>query len=1215
MTGRPGPSGGGGGGREQVDVSLSRGSDEEQEDAFVDDDLGLLPRRGTAGGPGISDDLAGFGLRVAVPPSPPERPPGTGTGSGSGSGRRQGRSGSGSGRSRSRRARAPSADGSAGLGLPVVSDVERGARVPSLTGNPLRDVPSILAFVGRFITRNGNLIHKTPVPPPSDVAELEYVSALHQCSSMSGLRMDCSIRAEEISVYLRSRHGLCVEPALVRSAVLRDGLAAGGDGPRSPGKPGMLDLVELTAALLIPNLLRIRQRRSHDVRFREEDGGGGGEGARPPSVGSASSGEAGSSPPHRTFQSRPSQARRQSSTAPPSGPKTPRGQWHEVDNVKILRDLLRLITEDITGDPTPKPLTEGLVRDILRGYGEDDLAEDAGLVREMVDVASCSLMPPFAGEDGGGGPLGAAGAGSGAGATGLLDLDAFVAALTSDVCRAYDSTRESRRTTNFQDVWMADRRSAGGAGVGGSAAKSTWGRWGSSQNGSFESGNPSDEETAASTSDAGWARKAYIRMDTLPEALNLRKRPNGMGSVENEDGSLVIRRSVTGEAFDLFADMYRSRAWVCVLWFAFIMFYLAFSLTIPLVPSYASYHCEIEGLFETVVCPLVSGIVKQFLNVVQLIIYGIPFICLGSVGNTIEARESLEWIVFCITVFLAFNLIFSLPEFTIPWTLSTDKGVAGRYLAWFDDFTFVAAMVVVALQIVHVAMVIIRPTLTTRQLKKSRYWTFGNSTYEYKIKQSALFKLDKMLSNAHDVHRDVIRSKRSKAGTAVSDNTLSNYGLALAEFSKRDGIFKYIGGIGWTWRRILSGDLFSQDGIWISSRMVTGTFALILLIIAIPVAAYVGLPLVAAQFNPDEDEKLGLGVRISWGACVVVAFLNVVLLTILFLPTVVATIFKFRRGVIGTLRSEDFLHRYRFALDQSTLLVPGMFFGALFSSTAFGLLVGAFLYSMFWKKTQIVVFTIIGNLLGLVIVFCFKIIVVQCIRFTHYKAFYRSSPLRANVINVFLECYGFAISFWFIMVRTVKIVLIGALYLGRVDTPLFSPGVGIFGPFELDNWPTVTRKEILIHEAHRHPYIETLGFLYMMQLRHREQGFAKRANSAWRMVFVVALMPWLHKYRATARQRDGRSGQNRQRSMDLTAAIDNSKHGLAQDMDDSASISSLMFSQWAMGSSSRAEEEPPSDAARKAELRHEIARVQREVSRLQEELEDLSPPSPPTPRR
>ena len=82
---------------------------------------------------------------------------------------------------------------------------------------------------------------------------------------MSGLRMDCSIRAEEISVYLRSRHGLCVEPALVRSAVLRDGLAAGGDGPRSPGKPGMLDLVELTAALLILLLVIPTYSQAHSL--------------------------------------------------------------------------------------------------------------------------------------------------------------------------------------------------------------------------------------------------------------------------------------------------------------------------------------------------------------------------------------------------------------------------------------------------------------------------------------------------------------------------------------------------------------------------------------------------------------------------------------------------------------------------------------------------------------------------------------------------------------------------------------------------------------------------------------------------------------------------------------------------------------------------------------------------------------------------------------
>ena len=49
--------------------------------------------------------------------------------------------------------------------------------------------------------------------------------------------------------------------------------------------------------------------------------------------------------------------------------------------------------------------------------------------------------------------------------------------------------------------------------------------------------------------------------------------------------------------------------------------------------------------------------------------------------------------------------------------------------------------------------------------------------------------------------------------------------------------------------------------------------------------------------------------------------------------------------------------------------------------------------------------------------------------------------------------------------------------------------------------------------AHRHPYLETLGYLYMMQLRYGNEGFSRRACSAWRLVFVLALMPWMQKYR------------------------------------------------------------------------------------------------------
>ena len=67
----------------------------------------------------------------------------------------------------------------------------------------------------------------------------------------------------------------------------------------------------------------------------------------------------------------------------------------------------------------------------------------------------------------------------------------------------------------------------------------------------------------------------------------------------------------------------------------------------------------------------------------------------------------------------------------------------------------------------------------------------------------------------------------------------------------------------------------------------------------------------------------------------------------------------------------------------------------------------------------------------------------------------------------------------------------------------------------LDAYPIAFRKDLLQHDAHRHPYLEHLATLYMMKLRYGN-AFGKRANSCWRLLAVLCVMPWMRKYRLGA---------------------------------------------------------------------------------------------------
>lgn len=223
-----------------------------------------------------------------------------------------------------------------------------------------------------------------------------------------------------------------------------------------------------------------------------------------------------------------------------------------------------------------------------------------------------------------------------------------------------------------------------------------------------------------------------------------------------------------------------------------------------------------------------------------------------------------------------------------------------------------------------------------------------------------------------------------------------------------------------------------------------------------------------------------------------------------------------------------------------------------------------------------------------------------------------------------LEWANYMFTTAFILVRMFKLVLVAVSSIGTIDRRFLAPGVGQIGPLELDPYPTIHTRDLVAHEAHRHPYIETLGVMYLMKLRYAD-SFANRAGSAWRLIFVYALMPWFHKYRirvwnevavgpgddATAGEQDDESPSKKATAMSLVSPRVSSSAG-GQD-DEKATARSLVTprvsTKWNIGHDSQhvevdmVEDHHNSDENDRDQAMREM---EAEISRLKEHVQELS---------
>jgi hypothetical protein len=155
---------------------------------------------------------------------------------------------------------------------------------------------------------------------------------------------------------------------------------------------------------------------------------------------------------------------------------------------------------------------------------------------------------------------------------------------------------------------------------------------------------------------------------------------------------------------------------------------------------------------------------------------------------------------------------------------------------------------------------------------------------------------------------------------------------------------------------------------------------------------------------------------------------------------------------------------------------------------------------------------VFGAVLGFIIILLLRISILMLLRCAFFSAFYRKKPAASNVMFIVLETWNIALTFGFVTVRAVKLIAISVMFIARCDVPFLAPGVGKIGPVELDGSFTAFRKNLLMHEAHRHPLIERFGLLCLLKLRAGDH-FGTRAGAAWRLLYVLTMMPWLRKYR------------------------------------------------------------------------------------------------------
>ena len=173
----------------------------------------------------------------------------------------------------------------------------------------------------------------------------------------------------------------------------------------------------------------------------------------------------------------------------------------------------------------------------------------------------------------------------------------------------------------------------------------------------------------------------------------------------------------------------------------------------------------------------------------------------------------------------------------------------GYYVAHY--WSMIIGLCLVALQLMTIVRILL-PTEKLLAMKAQwidRLLTPGLAKMECKTKRAAAFKTDNMVRNALAMHVPIPGAQRSGA-------VMSSYGRALLNFRTQEDVYERVGGFMWAWRKILNGTIFTEEGIWLHSRLLIANFSQFFIatfMVSFLISAFLGQFFVDCEADPNDE--------------------------------------------------------------------------------------------------------------------------------------------------------------------------------------------------------------------------------------------------------------------------------------------------------------------------------------------------------------------------